>query len=82
MTEAPILIPEIKMQNRRRMAWISLVVGMTTAVVVIGCGLFIPSVAERVETINTVIIALLSFLGAPVLTYMGGAVAMNWKQGK
>jgi divalent metal cation (Fe/Co/Zn/Cd) transporter len=80
MTE--ILIPEIKMKNRRRMAWISLIVGMVTAVTVIACGLFIPSLAERVNTLNTAIIALLSFLGAPVLTYMGGAVAMNWKQGK
>ena len=81
MTETPI-IPEVKMRKRRRMAWLSLVVGMATAVIVIGCGLFLPAVAERIDKISVVIIALLSFLGAPVLTYMGGAVAMNWKQGK
>ena len=82
MTEENPLLTPLKMTNRRRMAWLSLLVGMSIAVLVIVCGLFIPEVAERVDKISVVIIALLSFLGAPVLTYMGGAVAMNWKQGK
>ena len=73
---------EDKMTNRRRMAWLSLLVGMTLSITVIFCAMFLPEVSSRVDKTSSVIIALLTFLGSPVVVYMGGALAMNIKQGK
>ncbi len=75
--QAPV--SEVKMTNRRRMAWLSLVAGLALSVIVIFCAMFIPEVSERVDKTSAVILALLTFLGAPVAVYMGGAVAMNIK---
>jgi predicted permease len=78
--QAPV--SEVKMTNRRRMAWLSLIAGTALSVIVIFCAMFMPEVSDRVDKTSAVIIALLTFLGSPVMVYMGGAVAMNWKQGK
>lgn len=75
-------VPEIKMTNRRRMAWLSLVAGLALSLVVIFCSMFIPEVSDRVDKTSAVIIALLTFLGSPVMVYMGGSAVMNWKHGK
>ena len=82
MAEKAPAISEVKMTNRRRMAWISLVGGLALSIIVIFCAMFVPEVSDRVDKTSAVIIALLTFLGSPVMVYMGGAVAMNWKQGK
>ena len=81
MADTPV-VPEIKMTNRRRMAWASLATGIFTSVAIIACAMFIPSVADRLSKIDLIIITFLSFLGAPILVYMGGAAVMNWKAGK
>ena len=73
---------EVKMTNRRRMAWLSLRVGMTLSITVFFCAMFLPEVSSRVDKTSSVIIALLTFLGSPVVVYLGGSLAMNIKQGK
>lgn len=74
--------PEIKWTNRRRMAWVSLISGLILGVIMIIGSMAVPEIADRMDKMSGVILGLLTFLGTPVIVYMGGTAALNWKQGK
>ena len=75
-------VSELKMTQRRRMAWLSLASILAIGLGLILCGLFMPSAAERIAKFEAVIITLLGVLTGPIMVYMGGAVATNLKLGK
>jgi len=74
--------PILRWTNRRRMAWLSLIAGLVLGVFMILGAMFVPSIADRMDKMSAVILGLLTFLGTPVIVYMGGTAALNWKQGK
>ena len=71
MAEQPP-VPEVKMTNRRRVAWLS--IGC-----VIGYGIAAMAMPERASQVNAIIISVVGALIGVVIVYMGGAVAMNMK---
>lgn len=72
----------IKMTNRRRMAWLSLIAGLLLGVGVIVAAIAVPAIADRLDKIDMALVAVLSFLAGPVIVYVGGTYAVNVKHGK